>query len=102
MSQPRALSCLRIEGTDYLLSVRGGCGGSWRRAMARSRTHEAVGAVKGEEDPLDPSPARGMRGTVAALRHLEQAVLGADWTEGIVLRYGAFYGPGTSLARSAP
>src|SRR5262249_21163371 len=22
----------------------------------------------------------------------------ADWTEGIVLRYGAFYGPGTSLA----
>jgi nucleoside-diphosphate-sugar epimerase len=26
-------------------------------------------------------------------------VLGADWTEGIVLRYGAFYGPGTSMAR---
>ena len=54
--------------------------------------------MKGEEDPLDPSPAREMRGTVAALRHLEQAVLGADWTEGIVPRYGAFYGPGTSLA----
>jgi nucleoside-diphosphate-sugar epimerase len=35
---------------------------------------------------------------VAAIRHLEQAVLGAEWTEGIVLRYGAFYGPGTSLA----
>jgi nucleoside-diphosphate-sugar epimerase len=28
----------------------------------------------------------------------EDAVLGAKWTEGIVLRYGAFYGPGTSLA----
>jgi catechol 2,3-dioxygenase-like lactoylglutathione lyase family enzyme len=39
-----------------------------------------------------------MRGTLAAIRHLEQAVLGAEWTEGIVLRYGAFYGPGTSLA----
>jgi nucleoside-diphosphate-sugar epimerase len=25
-------------------------------------------------------------------------VLGADWTEGIVLRYGGFYGPGTSMA----
>jgi nucleoside-diphosphate-sugar epimerase len=25
-------------------------------------------------------------------------VLGADWTEGMVLRYGGFYGPGTSLA----
>lgn len=39
-----------------------------------------------------------MRETAAAIRHLEEAVLGAEWTEGIVLRYGAFYGPGTSLA----
>jgi nucleoside-diphosphate-sugar epimerase len=38
------------------------------------------------------------RALVAAIRHLEAAVLGAGWTEGIVLRYGAFYGPGTSLA----
>jgi nucleoside-diphosphate-sugar epimerase len=54
--------------------------------------------IKTEEDPLDPAPARGMRQTLAAIRHLEQAVLGARWTEGIVLRYGAFYGPGTSMA----
>jgi nucleoside-diphosphate-sugar epimerase len=54
--------------------------------------------VKAEEDPLDPSPAREMRTMVAAIRDLEQAVLGADWTEGIVLRYGAFYAPGTALA----
>ena len=39
-----------------------------------------------------------MRETLAAIRHLEVAVLGARWTEGIVLRYGAFYGPGTSMA----
>jgi nucleoside-diphosphate-sugar epimerase len=39
-----------------------------------------------------------MRETAAAIGHLEQAVLGARWTEGIVLRYGVFYGPGTSLA----
>jgi nucleoside-diphosphate-sugar epimerase len=39
-----------------------------------------------------------MRDTLAAIRHLEEAVLGARWTEGIVLRYGHFYGPGTSLA----
>ena len=56
------------------------------------------GPVKSEEDPLDPAPAREMRETLAAIRHLEQAVLGAEWTEGIVLRYGVFYGPGTSLA----
>ena len=54
--------------------------------------------MKSEEDPLDPSPAREMRETLPAIRHLEKAVLGAHWTEGIVLRYGAFYGPGTSLA----
>jgi hypothetical protein len=39
-----------------------------------------------------------MRQTLAAIRHLEDAVTGADWTDGIVLRYGGFYGPGTSLA----
>jgi nucleoside-diphosphate-sugar epimerase len=38
-----------------------------------------------------------MRETVAAIRHLEDAVLGAEWTEGIVLRYGGFYGPDTSM-----
>ena len=38
-----------------------------------------------------------MRSTVDALRHLETAVLGAEDLEGIVLRYGGFYGPGTSL-----
>ena len=64
-------------------------------AFAYARTG---GPVKGEEDPLDPSPPREMRSTAAALRHLEQAVLGAQWTDGIVLRYGAFYGPGTSMA----
>ena len=55
-------------------------------------------AVKSEEDPFDPAPAREMRQSAAAIRHLEEAVLGARWTEGIVLRYGSFYGPGTSLA----
>jgi len=54
--------------------------------------------VKSEDDPLETTPAREMRETLAAIHHLEDAVLGADWTEGIVLRYGAFYGPGTSLA----
>jgi nucleoside-diphosphate-sugar epimerase len=93
-------SRLRTEGTDYLLAAGQAVG--VRRFVAQSNGAFAYartgGAVKGEEDPVDPSPAREMRGTVAALRHLEQAVLGAQWTEGIVLRYGAFYGPGTSMA----
>ncbi len=63
------------------------------RALARSG-----GPVKTEEDPLDPEPVASMRSTLEAIRHLEDAVTGADWTVGIVLRYGGFYGPGTSLA----
>jgi nucleoside-diphosphate-sugar epimerase len=54
--------------------------------------------VKSETDPLDPTPPQAMRETLAAIRHLESAVTGADWIEGIVLRYGGFYGPGTSLS----
>jgi nucleoside-diphosphate-sugar epimerase len=91
---------LRTEGTDHLLSAGQAVG--VRRFVAQSNGAAPYartgGAVKGEEDPLDPTPAREMRAMVAAIRHLEEAVLGADWTEGIVLRYGAFYGPGTSMA----
>jgi nucleoside-diphosphate-sugar epimerase len=91
---------LRTEGTDYLLSAGQAVG--VRRFVAQSYGAwpyvRTGGPVKSEEDPLDPTPAREMRETLAAIRHLEQAVLGAEWTEGIVLRYGAFYGPGTSMA----
>jgi nucleoside-diphosphate-sugar epimerase len=92
---------LRTDGTDYLLSAGQAVG--VRRFVAQSvATFGAYartgGPVKSEEDPLDATPPRGMRETLAAIRHLEDAVLGASWTEGIVLRYGAFYGPGTSMA----
>src|SRR5215210_3426726 len=92
---------LRTEGTDYLLSAGQAVG--VRRFVAQGVGGYGVyvrtgGPVKTEEDPLDPTPAREMRETLAAIRHLEEAVLGAEWTEGIVLRYGVFYGPGTSMA----
>ncbi len=91
---------LRTEGTDYLLSAGQAVG--VRRFVAQSfgafSYARTGGPVKSEEDPLDPAPAREMRENLAAIRHLEEAVLGARWTEGIVLRYGGFYGPGTSIA----
>jgi nucleoside-diphosphate-sugar epimerase len=94
---------LRTEGTDHLLSAGHAVG--VRRFVAQSNGAFAYartgGLVKREEDPLDPSPPREMRDSWAALLHLEEAVLGADWTEGVVLRYGGFYGPGTSLAPGA-
>jgi nucleoside-diphosphate-sugar epimerase len=92
---------LRTEGTDHLLSAGQAVG--VRRFVAQGVGGYAAyartgGPVKSEEDPLDPTPAREMRQTQAAIRHLEEAVLDADWTQGIVLRYGALYGPGTSMA----
>jgi nucleoside-diphosphate-sugar epimerase len=39
-----------------------------------------------------------MRESLAAIRYLESAVVDAPWTEGMVLRYGAFYGPSTSMS----
>jgi nucleoside-diphosphate-sugar epimerase len=92
---------LRTEGTDHLLSAGHAVG--VRRFVAQGVAGYGLyartgGPVKSEEDPLDPTPVPEMRETFAAIRHLEDAVLGARWTEGIVLRYGAFYGPGTSMA----
>jgi len=95
---------LRTEGTDHLLSAGQAVG--VRRFVAQSNGAfflygRTGGPVKSEEDPVDPAPPRSVRRLIAAIRHLEQAVLDAPWTEGIVLRYGAFYGPGTSLAPAA-
>jgi nucleoside-diphosphate-sugar epimerase len=91
---------LRTEATDHLLSAARAVGVP--RFVAQSFAGwpfaREGGPVKTEADPLDPDPVPPMRQTLASIRHLEQAVTGASWTEGIVLRYGGFYGPGTSLA----
>jgi nucleoside-diphosphate-sugar epimerase len=60
------------------------------------------GPIKREDDPLDDDPPQAMRQVLAAIRHLEAAVTGAQWTDGLVLRYGWFYGPGTSIALDPP
>jgi nucleoside-diphosphate-sugar epimerase len=90
---------LRTEGTDHLLSA--GRAAGVKRFVAQSNASlyaRTGGPIKQEDAPLDADPPREMRQGVAALRHLEAAVTGADWTDGIVLRYGWFYGPGTSIA----
>ncbi|MEV6372402.1 NAD-dependent epimerase/dehydratase family protein [Micromonospora musae] len=95
---------LRIEGTDNLLAAARMAG--VRRVVAQSNgafTYDRTGGpVKTEQDPLDRAPIGQMASMIAAVEHLEKAVLGAAWTEGVVLRYGAFYGPGTSMAPGSP
>ena len=90
---------LRTAGTDHLLSAGQAVG--VRRFVAQSNVvaYARTGApVKSEDDAVDASPDGAMSANAAAIRHLEEAVLGATWTEGIALRYGWFYGPGTSMA----
>src|ERR671914_639772 len=90
---------LRSEGTDHLFSA--GRAEGVRRFVAQSNYAlyaRTGGPVKSGEGPPDPAPPGKLREGLAAIRHLEQAVLDARWTEGIVLRYGGFYGPGTNLA----
>ena len=91
---------LRTEATDHLLAA--GSAAGVKRFIAQSYAGwpfaRTGGPVKSEDDPLDPSIPDGMRQSFDAIRYLERAVTGATWTEGIVLRYGGFYGPGTSLS----
>jgi nucleoside-diphosphate-sugar epimerase len=94
-----ATNRLRIEGTDHLLAAAQIAG--THRFIAQSYAgwnYERTGsAVKREDAPFDPHPPRKQRKSMAAFRHLERAVLYAPYIEGIVLRYGGFYGPGTAV-----
>jgi 2-alkyl-3-oxoalkanoate reductase len=88
---------LRSTGTDYLLEAAQLAG--TRRFIAQSfigwNNARSGSAVKTEQDPLDPHPPAGTTKSLAAIKHLEEAVPTAV-PEGLVLRYGIFYGHGAS------
>jgi nucleoside-diphosphate-sugar epimerase len=86
---------LRTIGTDNLLAAAHATGVG--RFVAQSFTgwpnERTGGPVKSETDPLDATPPKAQRETLAAIRYLERAVVNAP-LDGVVLRYGLFYGPG--------
>jgi 2-alkyl-3-oxoalkanoate reductase len=87
---------LRTRGTDNLLAAAAQAG--TRRVIAQSaeRGNERSGGwVKTEDDPVDSRPVPSAARTMAAARYLEKTVP-LEAPEGIVLRYGTFYGPGAS------
>jgi nucleoside-diphosphate-sugar epimerase len=90
---------LRTEGTDNLIEAARRAGA--RRIVAQSFAgwpyEPEGGPVKSEEDPLQSDPPKQQHRSLAAIRHLEHAVTHADGLEGVALRYGGFYGPGTSI-----
>ncbi len=91
---------LRTEATDHLLAAGRAAGA--RRFVAQSfaafRFARTGGPVQTEADPLDPNPPAALRAPLVGILHLERAVTTIEWGEGLVLRYGGFYGPGTAIS----
>jgi len=98
-----ATNQLRTRGTDFLLMAAREAG--VKRFIAQSFCGWAYGRsggpVKAEADALDPDPPQELRRTLEAIQHLEATVTASAAPEGIVLRYGSFYGPATGMLSSA-
>ena len=88
---------LRTEGTEHLLAAARAS--NVQRFVTQSFTGwsnaRTGGWIKTEDDPLDPHPVKEQTETLAAIKALERAVLEAP-LEGIIVRYGGLYGPGSS------
>lgn len=88
---------LRTRGTDNLLAAAAEAG--TRRVIAQSYAgagpDKRPGPLKTEDDPPDWRPIRSAVQGPAAIAHVEKTVP-AQAREGLVLRYGGFYGPGAS------
>ena len=90
---------VRIEGTGILLDAARAAG--VRRVVCQSIAfaYRPEGArVKTEDDPLMDDIPGNFGSGLRALNEMEAMVLEADGIDGVVLRYGFFYGPGTYYA----
>jgi nucleoside-diphosphate-sugar epimerase len=91
---------LRSEGTRNLIAAAKAAGA--RRLIAESVAffYAAEGDwVKDEDAPAFAAAAGPFGEAGRALADLERQVAGAEGMEGVVLRYGWFYGPGTYYDR---
>jgi nucleoside-diphosphate-sugar epimerase len=91
---------LRTEATDHLLAAGRAVGA--RRFVAQSfgafRLTRAGGPAQAEDEPIEPGPYGRQQPGLDAILYLERAVTSIDWAEGLALRYGGFYGPGTAIS----
>ncbi len=91
----------RTEVTDTMLAAARMVG--TRRFIAQSFCGwpfaREGGPVKTEEDPLDPNPPASFSKSLAAIRYLEDTVRRTTDLQGLALRYGIIYGPGTGIAK---
>jgi nucleoside-diphosphate-sugar epimerase len=88
---------VRIEGTRSLVAAARAAGS--RRFIAQSISFVCSPSGRGltdEETPLYLGAPPAVRALVEAVASLEHQTLNADGLSGTVLRYGWFFGPGTS------
>jgi nucleoside-diphosphate-sugar epimerase len=88
---------VRIEGTRNLVAAARAAGA--RRFIAQSISFMCSPSGSGltdEETPLHIDAPAGVRALAEAIASLERQTLDASAMSGTVLRYGWFYGPGTS------
>jgi 2-alkyl-3-oxoalkanoate reductase len=91
---------VRREGTANLLDAARGAGIG--RFLVQGSAYwyaQSGGPVKTEEAPLYVEAPAPIGPAVRTIKEVEDAVLSADGMEGLVLRYGMFYGPGTWYAK---
>ena len=76
---------LRTEATDHLLAAG-------RAVGARRFVAQSFGSFRfaGTDGPVQTG--------LEAIHYLEQVVTTIEWGEGLALRYGGFYGPGTGIS----
>ena len=91
-------SRLRSEVSATLVAAARAAGARRVIAQSISFAYRPGPGVRTESDPLW-TDAPGQIGRLSgSLATLESATLGQDGTDGVVLRYGSFYGPGTYFA----
>jgi len=89
---------VRTEGTRNLVAAAQAAGSRLLVAQSIAWVYAPGPLPHVEEHPLDLQAEGSRRVSVEGVAALERSVLGAKGITGTVLRYGQFYGPGTSNA----
>ncbi|HEX5896713.1 MAG TPA: NAD(P)-dependent oxidoreductase [Thermoleophilaceae bacterium] len=94
-----ATNRVRTEGTRNLIAAARAAGARRFVCQSIAFAYRMDGhGLKTEDDPLLTEAPGAFGSGVSALREMEEMVLGTDGLDGLVLRYGFFYGPGTYYA----
>jgi nucleoside-diphosphate-sugar epimerase len=89
---------LRTEGARILMAAAARAGVGQVVAQSVAFAYAPGSARAAESDPLYAGAPGAFAHAVRAVEVLEQATLRSPFIRGAVLRYGFFYGPGTSFA----